>query len=153
MENIVIPGLPAEYTPVITTLIGYVAGWLVGPLTAIWKKLGRTNGVTTVGVSAVLSLLVSLGFTIATTLAGGPLNIGHALVIALIAFVRANGAYLMQVQSNAKANKEAPPVVTQSVVIKEGPPAGVPTRPEDFGPSFRDVPLEEKPGGPTLRVE
>ena len=121
MEGIIIPGVPAEYAAIITTVIGFVAGWLTEALTAIAKKAGRTSGVTTVTVSAVLSLLVSLGFTVAGVLNGGEANLPQALVIALIAFVKSNGGYLLRKQANASANREAAPIAAQPAPAPQQP--------------------------------
>ena len=153
MEGIIIPGVPAEYAAIITTVIGFVAGWLTEALTAIAKKAGRTSGVTTVTVSAVLSLLVSLGFAIVAAVNGGEVNIGQAIIIAVIAFVRSNGAYLLRKQANASANREAPAAVPVPVPASPSPvtpPPGIvegqPLPAEYLGPvAGKDA--------PTLRIE
>ncbi|GAA5514757.1 hypothetical protein Dcar01_03518 [Deinococcus carri] len=128
-------GIPAEYQGVVAVLIGLLSAVLVQPLTSIAKKLGRTTGPTTVAVSAVLSLLVALGFALAQAAATrGGLNLGGALLVALVAFVKANGDYITRVFSNAKGNALAPaglpdpvPVVVGEVVtppeVRGAPPA------------------------------
>lgn len=104
-------GIPAEYQHVVTVLVGLLAAVLVQPLTALGKKLGRTQGVTTVAVSGVLSLLVALGFTLAQALATHhEQNLWGTLLIALVAFLKANGDYLTRVFANAKGAQIAAPV-------------------------------------------
>lgn len=168
MEGIVIPGLPAEAASVVVLVIGYLSALLVAPLTAIWKRLGNTQGVSTVMVSAFLSLMVAIGWAIISAFSSGSVTIvgiGQALVVAIIAFLRANGSYLMTVQANAKANNAAPkkkgedgaatPTVTVNVPPSASPspvtpPPGIvegqPLPAEYLGPvAGRDA--------PTLRVE
>lgn len=99
-------GIPAEYQATVILLVGLIAGWLVQPLTAIWKKLGRTQGPTTVFISGVLSLVVALGFNFAQAVADGRgQNLWHVLFIALIAFLKANGDYLSRVFGTAKGTE------------------------------------------------
>lgn len=147
MEGLVLPGVPAELQVIVTTVIGLLAAWITEALTAIWKKQGKTSGATTVGVSLVLSVAVSLGFSVTSALNGGEINIGQAIMVALIAFIRSNGAYLLRKQANASANKEAdaaakkqpqPVVVTDPYVAPTRRPIedGVtPTTDADFGPT------------------
>lgn len=112
MEQIVIPNIPAEYAAVLYTLIGLLSAWLVTPVTAIIKKLGGTSGVTTVTVSAVLSLLVSLGFALATAAAQGEgVNWLGVLIGAVVAFLKANGDHIARSQIAQKAATPAPATV------------------------------------------
>jgi hypothetical protein len=110
------PALPATlapYTSGITLAIGLLSALLVHPLTAIFKRLGRTQGPTTVLISGVLSLLISGGFTLwqaAQTHTGAGLL--PALMSAVTAFILANGAYLAQVSSSLKGAAQAMPTVT-----------------------------------------
>lgn len=121
MEQIVIPGVPADYAAFIYTLIGLLSAWLVSPVTAIIKKLGGTSGATTVTVSAALSLLVSLGFALSAAAAqGGAINWLGVLLGALVAFLRANGEYLTRSQAAQKAALPAPATVGEIL-----PPAEV----------------------------
>ncbi len=150
MEGITLPGVPAELAAIITTIIGFLAGWLTEALTAIAKKAGRTSGVTTVTVSAVLSLLVSLGFAIVAAVNGGEVNIGQAIIIAVIAFVRSNGAYLLRKQANASANREAPAAVPVPV-----PASPSPVTPPPGIEAGKPLPSEyvTAESGPTLTVK
>lgn len=121
MEQIVIPGVPAEYAALIYTLIGLIAAPLVSPLTTLFKRFGNTSGVTTVTVSAVLSLCVSLGFTLAAAAAqGGPVNWVGVLIGAVVAFAKVNGDYLTRVNAAKKAALPAPATVGEIL-----PPAEV----------------------------
>ncbi|UQN06262.1 hypothetical protein [Deinococcus sp. QL22] len=98
-------GIPAEYTAIVTVIITALTGWLVTPLTAVAKKLGRTEGPTTVLISAVLSIVIALGLTIIqAALSSGTDPLWPAVISALVGWVKANGDYLMRVQANTKAN-------------------------------------------------
>lgn len=112
MEQIVIPNIPAEYAALIGTLIGLISAPLVTPLTALYKRFGRTSGPTTVTVSAVLSLLVSLAFAFAAAAAQGEgVNWVGVAVGAVVAFLKSNGDYLTRVQAARKAAPIAPATV------------------------------------------
>lgn len=112
MEQIVIPNIPAEYAALIGTLIGLISAPLVTPLTALYKRFGRTSGPTTVTVSAVLSVIVSVGFAFAAAAAqGGPINWVSVALGAVIAFAKSNGDYLTRVQAARKAAPIAPATV------------------------------------------
>jgi hypothetical protein len=110
------PSLPAQLAPYadgITFAIGLLSAALVHPLTAIFKRLGNTQGPTTVLISGVLSLVISGAFTLwqaAHTHAGTGLV--PALLSALTAFIVANGRYLALVQSSVKGAAAALPTVT-----------------------------------------
>jgi hypothetical protein len=109
------PSLPAQLAPYadgITFAIGLLSAALVHPLTAIFKRLGNTQGPTTVLISGVLSLVISGAFTLwqaAHTHAGTGLI--PALLSALTAFIVANGRYLALVQSSVKGANQAMPTV------------------------------------------
>jgi len=121
MEQIVIPGVPAEYAALIYTLIGLIAAPLVTPLTALYKRFGRTSGPTTVAVSAFLSFVVSLCFALGTAAAqGGPVNWLGVLIGAVIAFVKSNGDYISRSQAAQKAATPPPAIVGEIL-----PPAEV----------------------------
>lgn len=91
-----ISGIPAEHEPLVVLVVGLLSSALVGPLTAIAKKLGGTTGPSTVAISAALSLVVAFGFEFARALAGEQRTIWSALLIAFIAFSRSNGEYVRQ---------------------------------------------------------
>ncbi|MFC6592432.1 hypothetical protein ACFP81_10775 [Deinococcus lacus] len=98
--GVTLTGVPPEWEPLLTLLVAWASAWLVQPLTAIAKKVGCTQGPTTVAVSAGLSLLVAAGFSVAAAQASGQtVALGQVLLSAVLAFVRANGAYLGQVQA------------------------------------------------------
>lgn len=121
MEQIVIPGVPAEYAALIYTLIGLIAAPLVTPLTALFKRFGGTSGITTVTVSAALSLCVSLGFALAAAAAQGTgVNWLGVIVGAFVAFVKANGDFWARTQAAQKA--ATPPPATVGEIL---PPAEV----------------------------
>lgn len=105
-----VQGIPAEYQTMITVVVGLLSSILVQPLTAIAKKLGRTQGPTTVVISAALSLLIAYGFAVSQALATGErVPFWSALIIALIAFLKANGDYLTRVFTSARGNEVTPP--------------------------------------------
>ncbi|WP_407543762.1 hypothetical protein Q0M94_28580 (plasmid) [Deinococcus radiomollis] len=107
-----LPDVLAPYSQGITLAIGLLSALLVHPLTAIFKRLGRTQGPTTVLISGVLSLLISGGFTIwHATAAHVGAGLLPALLSALTAFIAANGAYIAQVQSSLKGAAQALPSV------------------------------------------
>lgn len=117
-----LPGVPAEYTPLLTVAIALVSAVLVQPLTSIAKKLGGTSGPTTVVISAVLSVVVAVGFALwqaAVTRSGAPL--GAALFAALLAFLKANGDYLTRVFSALKSSTLTP---AATVVMGDVTPPG-----------------------------
>ena len=112
--GVVLTGVPPEWEALVTLLVAWAAAWLVQPLTAIAKKLGCTQGPTTVAVSAALSLLVATGFSVAAAQASGqPATLAQVVVSAGLAFLRANGAYLSNVQAGRKGAGEAPGAVQQ----------------------------------------
>ena len=121
MEGIIIPGVPAEYAAIATTLIGIVSSLLVGPATAIAKKLWGTEGVSTVAISAALSFIVGMMWAAIGAASGGTFNIIQALTITAIAFVKANGDYISRAQANVKANKAAPPIAAQPAPAPQSP--------------------------------
>ena len=103
----------------------WLSAVLVGPLTAIAKKLGRTSGPTTVAISAAMSLLVALGFSLwqaAATQSGVPW--GQALLLALIAFIKSNGDYISRVFATAKG--QGTTEVTVNLPVPEPAPLGPP---------------------------
>lgn len=117
-----LPGVPADWQPVLTLAIGLLSAMLVGPLTAIAKKLGCTTGPTTVAVSAGMSLLVTFGFSLwqaAATQTDMPWS--QALMLALIAFLKSNGDYIRQVFATAKG--QGTPEVTVNLPQPEPQPA------------------------------
>lgn len=96
-------GLPAG---LFSTVIGLLSAWLIIPLTALAKKLGRTTGPTTVTVSAFFSaLLVGVGGWVLGLYGTGTASYGAACWAALLAFLKANGDYLTKVQAQAAALK------------------------------------------------
>lgn len=104
-------GLDA-YSAAIALFVGLLSGLLVHPLTAIAKRFGRTEGPTTVAISAVLSLLVSAGYALYQAAASHPgPGLWGALLNAAIAFVFANGLYLGQVSAAAKGAAIALPQI------------------------------------------
>lgn len=120
-----LPGLPADWQPVVTLAIGLLSGVLVGPITAIAKKLGRTEGPTTVAISAAISLVLTFGFSLwqaAVTQTNLPL--GQTLLLATIAFLKSNGDYISRVFSTAKG--QGTPEVTVNLPTLEQPPAPAP---------------------------
>ena len=108
-DGLTLTGVPAEYEPLVTLFIAWVSAWLVQPLTALTKKWGGTRGPSTVAVSAMLSLLVSVGFSAAASRATGGLNLWQVLGSAGLAFLRANGNYVNDVFVGRKAARAGPP--------------------------------------------
>ncbi|GGO22322.1 hypothetical protein [Deinococcus humi] len=103
-----IPGVPTEYQSIVTLIVSLATGYVVLALTAICKKWFGTKGPTTVGVSAVLSLLAGFGFTAYAALAvRGDLPWTQALISAALGFVGANGAYIARVFAASSALKTA----------------------------------------------
>lgn len=94
-------GLPTGF---IITAIGVLSGYLVGPLTAIGKKLGKTSGPTTVAISAVLSFLI---VAVGGWYVGLYPNFQTALYSALVATLWSNGQYLMRIQSINKGRSDS----------------------------------------------
>ncbi|THF88394.1 hypothetical protein E7T09_04090 [Deinococcus sp. KSM4-11] len=134
----VLPGVPTAYVPVATLLISLLSGLLVKPLTAIVKRLGNTTGVTTVAVSAGLSLLVVIGVNLWQAWATrGSVPWPTALFMALVAFLQANGAYLAQVAAAIKGAQVA------------GVSAGLPQLDPSRLPGFQAQPFLGLPGGVT----
>ncbi|WP_414656767.1 hypothetical protein ACINK0_11395 [Deinococcus sp. VB343] len=145
-----LPGLPADWQPVVTLAIGLLSGVLVGPLTAIAKKLGRTEGPNTVAVSAVMSLLVTLGFSLwQATASQTNMPWGQALLLALIAFVKSNGDYISRVFSTAKG--QGTPEVTVNMPTPEQPPTPAPIVIGDVMPPA-DI-KTPPPGAPASDIE
>ncbi|UQN05427.1 hypothetical protein [Deinococcus sp. QL22] len=108
-------GIPPEYTTLVTLGIGVVTGWLVYPLTAIAKKLGRTEGPTTVAISAGLSLAVALGLTLIQADASrGDAPLWPALFSAFLGWLQANGTYIARAQAISKGNALAPQSAPQA---------------------------------------
>lgn len=137
-----LPGLPADWQPVVTLAIGLLSGVLVGPITAIAKKLGRTEGPTTVAISAAISLVLTFGFSLwqaAVTQTNLPL--GQTLLLATIAFLKSNGDYISRVFSTAKGQgtpevtvnlptpEQQPPTPAPIVIGDVMPPADIKTPP------------------------
>jgi hypothetical protein len=111
----------------ITLAIGLLSALLVHPLTAIFKKLGLTQGPTTVLISGVLSLLISGGFTlwhVAAAHVGA--DLWPALLSAALAFIAANGAYIAQVQSSIKGANQAMPTIQVVAATQVLHPVGTP---------------------------
>ncbi|MDV6376019.1 hypothetical protein [Deinococcus arenicola] len=129
-----IPGIPAEWQTPIVVGVGLLSGFLVGPLTAIAKKLGRTTGPSTVAVSAALSLIVAVAFVLiqaATTREDVAWT--AALWIALLGFIRSNGAYISSVAALIKGAEAARATVVVGEVqapadLKSPPPSGFENR-------------------------
>lgn len=144
-QDAALPGVPAEYAPVLTLVIGLLSSLLVQPLTSIAKKLGRTSGPTTVAISAAISLVLAVGFALwqaAATREGVPL--GMALLLAAVAFLKANGDYITRVFSSAKGAAAAP--IPQIVTGDVTPPAGVLSPPS----GVEDIPGLDTPATPGL---
>ncbi|WP_407572159.1 hypothetical protein [Deinococcus altitudinis] len=126
----VAPPLPdqlAPYAPLITVGIGLFSTLLVYPLTAIAKRLGRTQGPTTVIISGVLSLLVSAGFTLwqaAATHTGA--EFWPALLSAAMAFATSNGVYIGQVFAATKGAAQSLPTVIVTAAPQVLHPVGTP---------------------------
>lgn len=133
MENIVIPGLPAEYALIVNTVIGLLSAALVGPATAIAKKWFKTEGVTTVAVSAALSTLVAVGVMIYQA-AQGTLS-WSGVIIGLIAFIRSNGEYL-KVRQATKGAVEKAVTNPQPLPTVNDDALGRPATADDIGPSM-----------------
>lgn len=105
-----IPGIPTEYQAVVPVAIGVLASYLVAPLTALYKKLGKSEGITTVTISAALSALIAGVAGYATGLYGtGSHAVFAAIGASLTAFLKANGDYQSRVNANKKAITEAAP--------------------------------------------
>lgn len=136
METLVIPGLPADLASIFTVVIGLIASMLVGPLTAIWKKAGKTEGPTTVGISAVLSLIVGIIYAVISASSGGAFNIVQALVVAVVAFVKSNGSYIMAKQATAGGVEKAVSTPKPLPTIDDDT-LNRPATAEDFGPSMK----------------
>lgn len=133
METIVIPGVTPEINAVLTVVVGYLSALLVGPLTALSKKWFNTEGVTTVSVSALLSGLIGVGITIYQATQG---NVGWGgVIVALLAFIKSNGDYLIKRQATKGAVEKA---VTnpQPLPTVNDDALGRPATPEDFAPSM-----------------
>ena len=144
-QDAALPGVPAEYAPILTLVIGLLSSLLVQPLTSIAKKLGRTSGPTTVAISAAISLVLAVGFALwqaATT--RGEVSLGMALLLAAVAFLKANGDYITRVFSSAKGAAAAP--ATQLVVGDLTPPAGTVTPPS----GVEGIPGLDTPATPGL---
>lgn len=128
-----LPGIPPEYAPVVATAISTLSGIFVYAVTALAKKYGRTTGISTVAVTAVLSLTVSLGFNLyQASLVRGDLNLWLTLGMAAWAFLQANGTYIAQVIAAAKGTQVAAPEPAAPATVGELlPPADLiqPTRP------------------------
>lgn len=123
-QEAAVPGLPAEWQPLATVAIALASSLLVGPLTAIAKKLGRTSGPTTVAISAVLSLAVALVFTGWQAAASNTaLPWGTAVVMAVLGFLKANGDYISRVFAVGKALDSAPVPPPQPAAPAYLPPA------------------------------
>jgi hypothetical protein len=122
-----LPAGLAAYAPLLTSAIGLASAALVRPLTALYKHWRGTSGPTTVLISAVLSLLVSAGFTLwqAAATHTGP-GLWPALLSAAMAFVVANGTYLAQVSAAAKGAKASPTTVVVTAVPQVLHPVGTP---------------------------
>ena len=92
--------LPAGF---ITTIIGIVGSLLMGPATAIAKKLGKTNGPSTVMVNVALSfVVVAVCGHAAHLYAGWP----EAIYAAFVSVVMSQGTYLMQANAEAKGRAD-----------------------------------------------
>lgn len=103
-----LPGVPAEYQAGLTLLISLLSAGLTYLLTAIAKRVGRTSGVQTVTVSAVLSLVVVISVNLWQAWSTrGDVPWPTALVMALLSFLGANGAYLAQVAAATKGAQVA----------------------------------------------
>lgn len=101
-----LPGVPAEYQAAVLSGLGLVSGFVTYLLTAVYKRLKKTTGVTTVQVSAVLSVVVSLGFTLwQAYLTRGETPWYVALLVAVWAFVQSNASWIARVQSGVAANR------------------------------------------------
>jgi len=101
-------GIPQEYSVMVFGMIAVVSGLLVEPLTALAKRAGNTQGVTTGTVSAVLSLVVAFGFTLAQSLnTDTPVNVWAALGVAFWAFVQANGSYISKMLAAKRGTEKA----------------------------------------------
>ncbi|CAM4435778.1 hypothetical protein [Deinococcus marmoris] len=115
------PGIPAEYQPYVTAAVALLTGILVQPLTAVFKKLWNTSGPSTVGLSAVLSLLIGVGFTAwAAVTAQGDVPWAQAIMAAVFGFFKANGDYITRVFGNLKALEQAAPLPTAPITPPEG---------------------------------
>ncbi len=123
MQQIIIPGIPAEYAAVVFTLIGVLSSWLVQPVTALLKRLGKTSGVTTVAISAALSFVTALLFAVLTA-SGSDVNWLGVLVTTVIAFVKANGDYISKQQAANRTPSALPERPEAATVGEIQPPAG-----------------------------
>lgn len=125
-----ISGIPPQFEPIVTFAVGLLSAMLVGPLTAIWKKLGRTKGPTTVMVSAGLSLLIAFGFEMAQAIAAAEsFNIINLVVTTFIAFLKANGRYIEQVFVSYHAGGGEADWVSK---MQQQLPPDPPTLPEEY---------------------
>jgi hypothetical protein len=103
-----IANLPAQYQEGVALLVGLIASGIVYVLTALAKHFGKTSGITTVTVSAVLSALIAGGLGYSQGLYGhGTAALLPALLAAVTAFVGANGQYIGKVQAAQKAQATA----------------------------------------------
>ncbi|GHG37622.1 hypothetical protein GCM10017784_35060 [Deinococcus indicus] len=123
--DIIIPGVPAEYAAIIYTIVGLISAALVGPLTALAKKWGRTSGVQTVTVSLALSALIAVGFAAWSAAQGGRVDWLGVIVSALIAFAKSNGDYLSRRNATKSGTELAQPLplLAAPVVPEILPPA------------------------------
>jgi hypothetical protein len=127
------PSLPAQLLPyeaTVTLLIGLISTVFTHGLTALFKRFGNTHGPATVLVSAVLSVLLSGGFTVwqAVQSHHGS-DIWQAALSAGMAFLLSNTAYLAQVAAASKGAVAAQPAAVQIIgathVIYPNPAPGL----------------------------
>lgn len=103
-----VQGIPEQYQAMVYGMISVIAGLLVEPLTAILKRAGGTQGATTVGISAALSLLVAFGFTLAQALTTNQnLNFWGTLAVAFWAFLQSNGSYISKMMAAKRGTEKA----------------------------------------------
>lgn len=133
--------IPAQWMPLVSVLVGLLGAVLVGPLTAVVKKLGGTRGPSTVAVSAGFSVLIGVGFSVAAAAAAGQgLSWQNIVLSGVISFLKANGDYLTRVFAVGKAATLTPPEGAPALLPGEVIPAEGARRP---GPVMEAGPLPE----------
>ncbi len=135
-----VQGIPEQYQTMIYGMISVVAGLLVEPLTAIFKRAGGTQGATTVGISAALSLLVAFGFTLAQALTTNQnLNFWGTLAVAFWAFLQSNGSYISKMLAAKRGSEKAGQDISIQAAQEK---AGQPETPFQLPSGLEEVPLD-----------
>lgn len=98
--------IPSDYQAITTVIIGLISSMLVQPLTAIAKKYRKTEGVDTVKISFWLSLAIGFAFALSSALSGTG-SLWGAIPIALTAFIRSNGDYILRKSTAAPASADS----------------------------------------------